>query len=136
MKYRQRSHSLPNESLDLYYVLNAKNLSGNYDKNQLNVMLCALVSIFLLLATDSSYAQPSVPASQQTTEGMQTIASEANLPVVNFESDIVYANYDEMNVILHLITPQQGRNAEPVPLVIYVPGSAWFPKTWQDQFRA
>ncbi len=97
-------------------------------KHQLNVMLCALVSIFLLLVTDNSNAQPSVPASQQTTEGMQTIASEADLPVVNFESDIVYANYDEMNVILHLITPQQGRHAEPVPLVIYVPGSAWFPQ--------
>ena len=97
-------------------------------KNQFNAMLNLLVTLLLLVIAGISCAQPGVPASQQTTEGMQTITSEDDLPGVNFESDIVYANYDKMNVILHLITPQQGRNAEPVPLVVYVPGSAWFPQ--------
>lgn len=97
-------------------------------KTQLSAVLNRQVITLLLLVGSNSYAQPGVPASQQTTEGMQTIASEDDLPGVNFESDIVYANYDEMNVILHLVTPQQVRNAEPVPLVVYVPGSAWFPQ--------
>ena len=97
-------------------------------KPKFNKGLQLLMMSLLLLVMGSAYAQPGVPASQETTEGMQIIASEDDSPGVNFESDIVYASYDEADVVLHLITPQQGPNAEPVPLVVYVPGSAWFPQ--------
>lgn len=87
-----------------------------------------LAASLLFILAGGVYSQPGVPASLQTTDEMQTIASENDVPGVNFESDVVYSSYDEMNVILHLITPQQGPNPEPVPLVVYVPGSAWFPQ--------
>ena len=48
----------------------------------INSMLILQVILLLLVVAGNSYAQPSVPASQQTTEGMQTIASEASLAIV------------------------------------------------------
>lgn len=87
-----------------------------------------IVVLLLYMATFNVYSQPSVPASQESTGGMITIESENDGPGVNFASDITYASYGDTDVILHLITPTPSAVSGPIPLVVYVPGSAWFPQ--------
>lgn len=66
---------------------------------------------------------------------MKTLESEADSAALAFATNIVYARYGQDEVVLHLITSglavsQSGYEpvGERVPLVIYVPGSAWFPQ--------
>ncbi len=95
-----------------------------------------LLSTLLVVASTNAHPQPQsgVPASLETTEGMLTIASENDLPGVNFISDVVYASYGDTDVIFHFIAPDQALEANPVPLVVFVPGSAWFPQNLGRSF--
>jgi acetyl esterase/lipase len=79
--------------------------------------------IFTFAETD---AQFNVPASEEDTAGMITLQSEDDFPGVEFFPDIAYINYGETNLFLHLISPSQSSFSESIPLVIFVPGSAWF----------
>ena len=48
--------------------------------------------------------QPSVPASQESPDGMIRLESEGDTPGVNFESDIDFATYGETDVAIDSIS--------------------------------
>ena len=79
-----------------------------------------------LIVSITAFPQNSVPSSQQTTEGMRSILSEDDLLDVNLTLDLNYASYDETNLLMHLLLPQNELTDKPIPIIIYVPGSAWF----------
>lgn len=66
---------------------------------------------------------------------MITIESEDDGIGLAFATNIVYGRYGDTEVKLHLVTPglvvaQSGYEpkGDAVPLIVYVPGSAWFPQ--------
>ena len=81
-------------------------------------------------------AEQAVPVSMEAPVGMQTLQSEDDAPQPTLVTDIVYADYDTGPVRLHLISPGvrvsrlAGTKAvgAPLPWILYVPGSAWFPQ--------
>ena len=79
-----------------------------------------------LIVSITAFPQNSVPSSQQTTEGMHSIFSEDDVLGVNLTLDLNYASYDETNLLMHLLLPQNELTDKPIPIIIYVPGSAWF----------
>jgi len=97
-------------------------------------IVLTLTTLFMGTLAINAEAQPArqtVPASQESPTGMLTLESENDQPGVSFSTNVVYAKYDETEVKLHFIAPSSATN--PVPLIVYVPGSAWFP---QDLDRA
>ena len=97
--------------------------------------------IALLLVSQSKVvsAEQAVPVSMEAPAGMQILQSEDDEPQPTLITDIVYAEYETGPVRLHLISPgvrvsrlagTQAMGA-PLPWILYVPGSAWFPKTWR-----
>ena len=79
-----------------------------------------------LIVSITAFPQNSVPSSQQTTEGMRSIFSEDDVLGVNLTLDLNYASYDQTNLLMHLLLPQNELADKPIPIIIYVPGSAWF----------
>tara|TARA_B100000519_G_C14232720_1_gene433235 strand:- start:797 stop:1654 length:858 start_codon:yes stop_codon:yes gene_type:complete len=57
---------------------------------------------------------------------MHSIFSEDDVLGVNLTLDLNYASYDETNLLMHLLLPQNELTDKPIPIIIYVPGSAWF----------
>ena len=57
---------------------------------------------------------------------MHSIFSEDDVLGVNLTLDLNYASYDETNLLMHLLLPQNELADKPIPIIIYVPGSAWF----------
>ena len=57
---------------------------------------------------------------------MHSILSEDDVLGVNLTLDLNYASYDETNLLMHLLLPQNELTDKPIPIIIYVPGSAWF----------
>ena len=81
-------------------------------------------------------AEPAVPVSMEAPAGMQIMQSEDDAPQPTLITDIVYAEYETGPVRLHLISSGvrvsrlAGTQAvgAPLPWILYVPGSAWFPQ--------
>ena len=81
-------------------------------------------------------AEQAVPVSMEAPAGMQILQSEDDAPQPTLITDIVYAEYETGPVRLHLISPGvrvsrlAGTQAvgDPLPWILYVPGSAWFPQ--------
>ncbi len=86
------------------------------------IIACSLSLIISITA----FPQNSVPSSQQTTEGMHSIFSVDAVLGVDLTLDLNYASYDETNLLMHLLLPQNELTDKPIPIIIYVPGSAWF----------
>ena len=57
---------------------------------------------------------------------MHSIFSEDDVLGVNLTLGLNYASYDETNLLMHLLLPQNEFTDKPIPIIIYVPGSAWF----------
>ena len=90
------------------------------------MQLIAVCSTFLVILATTTYSQSGVTASQETSQGMLSIVSENDKPSVTLITDIIYARYEETDLLMHLIMPDQDPSSEPIPIVVYVPGSGWF----------
>ena len=90
------------------------------------IQLITVCSTFLVILATTAYSQSVVTASQETSQGMLSIVSEGDTPSVTLITDITYARYGKTDLLMHLIMPDQEPSAEPIPIVVYVPGSGWF----------
>ena len=90
------------------------------------IHLIAVCSTFFVILATTTYSQSGITASQETSKGMLSIDSENDKPSVTLITDIIYARYGETDLLMHLIMPDQDQSAEPIPIVVYVPGSGWF----------
>ena len=90
------------------------------------IQLIAVCSTFLVILATTTYSQSVVTASQETSQGMLSIVSEGDTPSVTLITDIIYVRYGKTDLLMHLIMPDQDPSAEPIPIVVYVPGSGWF----------
>ena len=98
----------------------------NANTSRANRFIVIIACSLSLIISITAFPQNSVPSSQQTTEGMHTILSEDDVLSVNLTLDLNYASYDETNLLMHLLLPQNELTDKPIPIIIYVPGSAWF----------
>ena len=97
-----------------------------------NRFIVIVVSSLSLILSITAFSQNSVPSSQQTTEGMHSILSEDDVLGVTLILDLHYASYDEADLLMHLLLPQNTITDRPIPIIIYLPGSAWFKQNLGD----
>ena len=96
----------------------------------------SMIALLLVSQNLVVRAEPAVPVSMEAPAGMQILQSEDDAPQPTLITDIVYAEYETGPVRLHLISSGvrvsrlAGTQAvgAPLPWILYVPGSAWFPQ--------
>ena len=95
-----------------------------------------MIAILLVSQSMVVKAEQTIPVAVEAPAGMQILQSEDDAPPPTLITDIVYAEYESGPVRLHLISPGvrvsrlAGTKAvgAPLPWILYVPGSAWFPQ--------
>ena len=98
----------------------------NANNSRINGFIVIVAYSLSVIVSTTAFSQNSVPSSQQTTEGMHSIFSEDDILGVTLILDVNYTSYDEKDLFMHLLLPQKKLSGKPTPILVYVPGSAWF----------
>jgi acetyl esterase/lipase len=86
------------------------------------VLLTAAVFSSIVISKTNAEATPA-----QDATGIRTIVSNASAQnYVTFKPNIEYTKVEDISLKLHLITPRDVKG--PLPLIVYVQGSAWGPQ--------